>query len=63
MASTSVQYQLFGVRRNNLKQDILAVLIVGGLIAILILVLLVDFHLPFVNDLVEENEEAGPIAP
>lgn len=48
---------------NNFKQDVLAVLIVCGFIALLVLVISVDFHLPWANDLVEENEEAGPIAP
>lgn len=63
MASATGQYQLFGVARNNLKQDVLAALIVCSLVVLLILVFLVDFNLPWAKELVEENEEAGPILP
>lgn len=63
MASSAGQYHLFGVTRNDFKQDALAVLIVCGLIALLVFLFLVDFNLPWANDLVEENEEAVSKSP
>lgn len=52
MASSSGQhqYRLFGVDRNDLKYDFIAFLIVAGLVTLLVVIVLTDFHLLWLNE-------------
>lgn len=60
MASSSGQYQLFGVHRSNWKYDAISFLIVVGLIALLVVVLFTDFHLAWLQEQEELNSSDEP---
>jgi hypothetical protein len=61
MANSSGDYQynyrLFGVDRSNFKYDFLAFMIVAGLVALLVVIILADFHLLWIN---QGNKGAKP---
>lgn len=49
-SSDHYEYRLFGVDRSDLKYDFLAFLIVAGLVALLVVIIMTDFHLLWLSE-------------
>lgn len=51
----NAQYRFFGAPRNNFKYDVIAFLVVFGVILLLVMVILLDFRLFWVQELLHEQ--------